>query len=125
MSSHARKVTMDTFKAMSKDRPITLFVYATMNGYKGPICAEELGIDYNYVLVDFEKGDQKSAEYLKLNPKGQIPALYDDDCELMLAESAAILEYLADKYRANKPTLFPGANKDIQMHWAIRQWVST
>ena len=106
MSSHARKVTMDTFKAMSQDRPITLFVYATMNGYKGPICAEELGIDYNYVVIDFEKGEQKSSEYLKLNPKGQIPALYDDDCELMLAESAAILEYLADKYRAKKPTLF-------------------
>lgn len=37
----------------------------------------------------------------------------------MLAESAAILEYIANKYRANKPTLFPGADKDIQMHWAI------
>jgi glutathione S-transferase len=109
-----------TFKSMSQDRPITLFVfYATMNGYKGPICAVELGVDYNYVLVDFEKGEQKSAEYFEINPKGQIPALYDADHDLMLAESAAILEYIANKYRANKPTLFPGADKDIQMHWAI------
>jgi glutathione S-transferase len=98
-----------------------------MNGYKAPICAEELGVDYNYVLVDFEKGEQKSAEYFEINPKGQIhvPAMYDAGHDLMLAESAAILEYLADKYRANKPTLFPGADQDIQMHWAIRQWVRT
>lgn len=114
---------METFRSMSDDRPITLFVYATMNGYKGSICAEELGIDYNYVMVDFEKGEQKSSEFLKLNPKGQIPALYDAEQDLVLAESAAILEYLAGKYRSKKPTLFPSATQDVHKHWAIRQWM--
>ena len=125
MSRHAHKVTMDTFRAVSSRdrRPITLFVYATMNGYKAPILAEELGIDYNYVLVDFEKSEQNSPAFLAFNPKGQIPALYDADHDLTLAESAAILEYLADKYRERQPKLFPSVSDDRKMHWTIRQWM--
>lgn len=113
---------METFRERENVErcPITLFVYATMNGYKAPICAEELGIPYNYVVIDFEKGQQRSAEYLLINPKGQIPALYDSDEDLTLAESAAILEYLATKYRDRAPRLFPAAVRD---HWAVRQWV--
>jgi len=71
-STLAKRATMETFRDAAA--PITLFVYATMNGYKGPICAEELGIPYNYVMVDFEKGQQRDPEYLKINPKGQILA---------------------------------------------------
>ncbi|CAB9518561.1 S-transferase domain-containing protein DDB [Seminavis robusta] len=124
-SSLAKRVTMESFQNdENKSRcPITLFVYATMNGYKGPVCAEELGIDYNYVMVDFEKGEQKSPEYLKINPKGQIPALYDADNGVFLAESAAILEYLAGKYHHKQPTMFPTAESDAKLHWAIRQWM--
>lgn len=126
-SSLAKLVTMETFRQASQRCPITLFVYATMNGYKGPICAEELGIEYNYVVIDFEKGQQKSPEFLKLNPKGQIPALHDADHDLVLAESAAILEYLSTKYRDKKPALFPAASSgnggDLQNHWAVRQWM--
>ena len=92
--------------------------------YKGPICAEELGIPYNYyVMIDFEKGQQKSPEFLAINPKGQIPALlYDTDHDLMLAESAAILEYLATKYHDKVVTLFP-APDNPKAHWAVRQWM--
>lgn len=94
-----------------------------MNGYKGPICMEEIGVEYNYVMIDFETGQQKSPEYLKLNPKGQIPALYDADTNIMLAESAAILEYLATKYHDKRPNLLPDAKIDVQQHWAVRQWM--
>ena len=98
---------MSTFPRGNTDAPLTLFIYATMNGYKAPILCEELGIDYNYVTVDFEKGEQKSPEYLAINPNGRIPALYDADEDIFVAESAAILEYIATKYRDKKSTLLP------------------
>jgi len=115
MSSFPRKT--------NHDAPITLFIYATMNGYKGPILCEELGIDWNYVTVDFEKGEQKSPQYLSINPNGRIPALYDADHDIFIAESAAILEYIAAKYRHKNPALLPSPEDDLGRHWEIRQWM--
>jgi len=129
--SLAREVTMSTFPRRDNDEkinegdfvPITLFVYATMNGYKAPILCEELGIAYNYVMIDFEKGQQKSPEYLAINPNGRIPALYDADQEVFIAESAAILEYIATKYRQKNPSMLTSPDDDLNCHWEIRQWI--
>jgi glutathione S-transferase len=57
---------------------------------------EEIGAPYELVLVDRKAGAHKSAEYLKLNPNGQIPVLVDGD--LVLYEAAAICLYLADRH---------------------------
>jgi glutathione S-transferase len=57
---------------------------------------EELGMVYEFKLVDLNKGGNKSPEFLMINPAGKIPALVDDD--LVMTESAAIVTYLADKY---------------------------
>ena len=52
-------------------------------------------------LVDFGKGDQRTPEYLSLNPYGKIPAIIDPagpgGKPLPLFESGAILLYLAEK----------------------------
>ena len=124
-SSLAQLVSLSNYRHEESlnHSPITLFVYATMNGYKGPICCEELGIAYNYCVIDFEKGQQKSSQFLRINPKGQIPALYDSDSDIMLAESAAILEYLATKYHENIPTLLPDPTQEPKQHWAVKQWM--
>jgi glutathione S-transferase len=53
-------------------------------------------VDYEFKLVDFNKGDNKSSEFLMLNPAGKIPALIDGD--LVMTESAAIVTYLCDKH---------------------------
>ena len=62
---------------------------------------EETGIPYEVHKVDFAKNDQKTFEYLSLNENGKIPSLLDPDGPggqpLALAESGAILIYLADK----------------------------
>ena len=55
-------------------------------------------------LVDLA-GEQKSEEYLQINPYGQVPGLTDDSNGLKLGESHAILRYLATQY---KPSLYPG-----------------
>ena len=57
---------------------------------------EELGVPYELVRLDLQKQDQKKPEYLKLNPNGAVPTLVDGD--LALFESAAICQYLADKF---------------------------
>lgn len=57
---------------------------------------EELGIDYELVLVDRDNNAHKSPEYLKLNPAGRIPVLIDGD--LVLYETAAICLHLVDRH---------------------------
>src|ERR1700709_1353375 len=62
---------------------------------------EEIGLPYEVHLVDFNKDDQKTPEFLSLNPNGKIPAILDPDGPggkpLGLFESGAILQYLAEK----------------------------
>ena len=59
----------------------------------------EMGIKYEEVKVDFEKGDQFKPEYLRLNPNGKIPCIVDGD--FVLWESMAINNYLATKYNTD------------------------
>ena len=55
-----------------------------------------LGVDYERVPVDLAKGAQKTPEFLKMNPRGQVPVLTDG--EVCLYDSGAILVYVAMKY---------------------------
>jgi glutathione S-transferase len=57
---------------------------------------EEIGAPYELVTLDISKGEQKTAEYMKIHPHGAVPSLVDGD--LALFESAAICMYLADKF---------------------------
>jgi len=57
---------------------------------------EELARDYEFVLVDFNKGEARSDWYLAINPAGKVPAMQDGD--LVVTGSAAIVTYLGDRY---------------------------
>ncbi len=57
---------------------------------------EETGMPYEAVLTDIATGAQKSPDYLAINPMGKVPALKDGDATI--AESAAIIAYIAEKY---------------------------
>ena len=80
---------------------IQLYSLPTPNGVKASIMLEETGLPYEAHLVSFDTGDQKTPEFLALNPNGKIPAIIDPDGPggepLALFESGAILIYLADK----------------------------
>ncbi len=73
----------------------------TPNGVKVSIMLEETGLPYEAHLVDFAQNDQKTPEFLSLNPNGKIPAILDPSgpggVPLGLFESGAILLYLAEK----------------------------
>jgi glutathione S-transferase len=57
---------------------------------------DECGAKYELVPISFEKREQKSPEFLKINPAGKLPALVDGDEKLF--ETTAICLYLADKF---------------------------
>ena len=49
------------------------------------IALEEAGAEYEAVRLDFAAGDQRKPEYLKVNPKGRVPALITDSVSIMLS----------------------------------------
>lgn len=65
---------------------------------------EETGAPYEIKLLDFGKKEHKSAEYLKINPMGKIPAIVHRGT--VITECAAICTYLVDAFPAKQ--LSPG-----------------
>ena len=105
--------------AQHPDR-LQLYSLPTPNGVKVSIMLEETGLLYEPHTIDFNKDDQKTPEFLSLNPNGKIPAIIDPNGPggkpLGLFESGAILEYLADK----TGKLIPA---DPARRWQTIQWV--
>ena len=96
---------------------ITLYTAPTSNGLKASIALEELGIDYDVVHLHFDKNEQKTPEFLKLNPNGRIPVIVDhENGDFALAESGAILLYLAERSGRLWPT-------DPKLRHTAMQWL--
>jgi glutathione S-transferase len=76
----------------------------------------ECGADYETQRVEMSAGDNKKPEFLKLNSRGQIPVLVDGDS--VLREGAAILMYVADKF---KSPMIPqsGAERQAALEWMM------
>lgn len=86
---------------------LTVYVCGGPNPRKVTILLEELGWEYHSELVDIYLGQQRSEEYLAMNPNGRLPALVDEQADsppIVLWESGVILEYLADKAGRFLPT---------------------
>lgn len=95
-----------------------VFAAPTMNGWKLPILFEEVGAPYDLVSIDFEKKEQTSPEYLRINPNGRIPALHDREAGVTVAESGALLLYLAEHGPAGE--LLPA---DVGKRYEVLQWL--
>ncbi len=80
---------------------IDLYLAATSNGLRASVALEEAGLPYQAHKVDLAKGEQRSPEFLKLNPAGLIPVILDHDGPggkpLTLSQSGAIVLYAAEK----------------------------
>jgi GST-like protein len=102
---------------------IQLYSLPTPNGVKVAIMLEETGLPYEPHLVSFDANEQKSPEFLSLNPNGKIPAVIDPQGPggrpLALFESGAILIYLADKSGLFMPHDPAGRYETIQ--WLMFQ----
>jgi len=80
-------------------------VYGTStsgNCHKVRLAFDVLSLPYRWHEIDIMKGESRAPQFLAMSPRGQVPVLQVDD-HTFLAESNAILAYLADGSR-----LWPG-----------------
>ncbi|EXC30770.1 Glutathione S-transferase zeta class [Morus notabilis] len=75
---------------------ISCLISSVHRSFGSLLCVQTGWLKYEYVPVNLLKGEQRSPEFLKLNPIGYVPVLVDGD--MVLADSLAILLYLDEKY---------------------------
>ena len=73
-----------------------LFYYPRNASWAPHLVLAEMKLDFDLVFVDRKSNEQKSPEYLLLNPSGRIPTLSDRNT--VIFESAAICLYLCEKH---------------------------
>lgn len=95
---------------------IDLYTWTTPNGRKISIMLEEIGLPYNAIAVDINKGEQLTPDFLKVSPNNKIPAIVDRETGIAMMESGAILLYLAEKTGRLMP-------KTSARKWTVLQWL--
>ena len=75
---------------------------------------EEIGVEYEFILLDMAGGEHLQEGYRSLNPFGKVPAIADG--EFKLWESGAILLYLAEKYARDLQTV---EDRAIATQWVL------
>jgi glutathione S-transferase len=70
-------------------------------------------LTYQSTLLEFSKGEHKASGFLRLNPRGKVPVLKDD--EFVLSESLAIMAYLDKKYP--EPPLYGTSPQETGLIW--------
>jgi len=99
---------------------ITLYTAATPNGHKASVTLEEHGLAYAVHPLNLMKGEQKTPQFLAINPNGRIPAIVDsEEDDFAVFESGAIMIYLAEKTGKLLPTDVRGRSSVIQ--WLMFQ----
>ena len=96
---------------------LKFYYNAAPNPMKVALLLEELGLPYEAVPVDTRKGEQFSAQYLKVNPNGKVPAIADG--EVRVFDSNAILLYLADREKRFVPLDTRSAARADMLSWLM------
>ena len=81
-------------------QPLDLFTYyRSTSSYRVRIALALKGLDYNAIAVNLirDGGEHLKPEYRAINPQGRVPALRIDH-GVIITQSAAIIEYLEDRY---------------------------
>ncbi|HTO43473.1 MAG TPA: glutathione S-transferase N-terminal domain-containing protein [Burkholderiales bacterium] len=101
---------------------IDLYLAPTANGLRASVALEEAGLAYRAHKIDLAKGEQRSAEFLKLNPAGLIPVILDDSAAggkpLALSQSGAIMLYAAEKSGKLLPR--DPARRALALQWLMQ-----
>ena len=96
---------------------IDLYTAATPNGWKASVALEEMGLKYTAHGVNLMKGEQKTPEFLAMNPNGRIPVIVDrEEDGHVVFESGAIMIYLAEKTGMFLP-------RDAKRKSQVMQWL--
>jgi glutathione S-transferase len=89
---------------------------SSVNVQKVVWCADELALDYERIDAGGRFGVNDTPEYLAMNPSGLVPVIDDDG--YVLAESNAIVRYLAARHRAT--ALWP---EDLRRRGEVDRWM--
>ncbi|HLT77484.1 MAG TPA: glutathione S-transferase [Ferrovibrio sp.] len=82
-------------------QPIRLYRHALSgHAHRVQLMLSLLNLPVELVEVDLAKGEHKSPDFLRRNPFGEVPVIEDGD--VTLADSNAILVYLASRYDASR-----------------------
>ena len=97
------------------------FYYGSGSPYawKVHLALEHKALPYERKVLSFDAGDTRKADFLALNPRGQVPTI--DDNGYVIYESNAIVEYLDDAYPGRGAPLFPG---DARQRGLVRRLVA-
>tara|TARA_B100001146_G_C16127529_1_gene410895 strand:- start:296 stop:922 length:627 start_codon:yes stop_codon:yes gene_type:complete len=93
---------------------IELLTANTPNGKKISIMLEEIGYEYKITKININKDEQFKPEFKKLSPFSKIPVIIDQDENISIFESGAILIYLGEK---------SGKFYDKDQRTIINQWL--
>ena len=85
------------------------------NCYKVRLMLSMLNLEYEKILTDSTAGGTLTAEFLRLNPRGQIPLLADG--ETLIWDSMAILVYLARRYGSEDWLPYDALGEARVMQW--------
>jgi glutathione S-transferase len=75
---------------------VTFYTHPMSRGRTVHFLLEELGAPYDMKVLDFDKREHKTPEYLAINPMGKVPAIVHRG--VVVTEAAAICVYLADAF---------------------------
>jgi len=101
---------------------IDVHYWPTPNGWKITIMLEECGLPYTIRLVNIGRGEQFAPAFLAISPNNRMPAIVDHDPPgggepIAVFETAAILQYLADKSGRFLP-------RDVRGRYEVLQWLA-
>ena len=81
---------------MTRNRRV-IFYHSPRTRSSGTLALlEELGADYELLVLNMKTGEQRQPAYLAINPMGKVPAIVHDGA--LVTEQAAVYLYLADLY---------------------------
>ncbi|KAH8167903.1 hypothetical protein CIB48_g358 [Xylaria polymorpha] len=100
-------------------KPITVWGHTIgPNPLKVRMILEELGLPYDFKLIEFD--EMKQQAYLQVNPNGRVPAIHDPNTGLTLWESGPIVEYLVEQYDKEHKISY---DSFAERHH-VRQWIA-
>lgn len=100
---------------------IDLHYWPTPNGWKISIMLEECALPYNLMPVNIGAGEQFKPDFLAISPNNRMPAIVDHAPAgggepIVIFESGAILQYLAEKTGRFMPA-------DLRGRYSVLQWL--
>ncbi|CAO3639764.1 unnamed protein product [Cunninghamella echinulata] len=104
--------------ATEEKKPILYGYFRSSATWRIHIALKWKGIDYEYKPINLVTGEQKSEEYLKINPGGRVPTFITKEGKA-ISQSEAILEYI-EEIKPERPMLPKGAYHRAQVRSIVQ-----